>query len=238
MKIPRLVLLPGLDGTGELFEPFARALGTAASLTVVQYSSPELTRYVDCQAAVREQLPRDEPYVILGESFSGPIAVSLAAENPPGLVGLVLVGSFVSSPRRALSWLSGFIDLLPTHNSPAWVSDAVLFGRWASADLRARVKSAMSRVSPHAVKERLREIARVEVSAELARVRTPILYLQASHDRLVPASAAEQVVRTATHARVKRIDGPHLLLQCAPKPCAQAIRDFLEQENGAAVGPM
>jgi pimeloyl-ACP methyl ester carboxylesterase len=50
----------------------------------------------------------------------------------------------------------------------------------------------MAQVSPQAVHERLREIARVDVSAELARVRVPILYLQGSHDRLVPASAASK----------------------------------------------
>jgi pimeloyl-[acyl-carrier protein] methyl ester esterase len=237
MSTPRLLLLPGLDGTGELFEPFARATGPASPLTIVRYSAPELSRYVECRAVVRDQLPRKEPYVLLGESFSGPIAVSLAAESPPGLVGLILVGSFVSTPRRALSWFSGFIDMLPTHNAPAWASDTVLFGRWATADLRARVKAAMSQVSPQAVRERLREIARVDVSSELSRVRAPILYLQASHDRLVPPSAAEQVQRIAPHAKVTQIEGPHLLLQCAPKQCAQAIREFVEQKEGAAAGP-
>jgi pimeloyl-ACP methyl ester carboxylesterase len=226
MGTPRLLLLPGLDGTGDLFEPFERAMGAGTSLSVVRYSSPELARYAECQAVVREQLPRNEPYILLGESFSGPIAVALAAENPPGLVGLILVGSFVSSPRRALTWLQGFVDLLPTHNAPAWASDVVLFGRWATADLRARVKNAMSRVSPQAVRERLREIARVDASEQLARVRVPILYLQASHDRLVPSSAAEQVVRIAPQTKLVQVEGPHLLLQCAPKQCGQAIREF------------
>ncbi len=238
MSTSRLVLLPGLDGTGDLFEPFRRAVGAASPLTVVRYSSPELIRYVDCLAAARDQLPRAEPYVLVGESFSGPIAVSIAADNPPGLAGLVLVGSFVSSPRRALTWLSGFIDVLPTHNAPAWASDTMLFGRWATADLRARVKEAMSRVSPHAVRERLREIARVDVSAELGRVSVPILYLQASHDRLVPKSAAERVVRIAHHAKVVEVDGPHLLLQCSPKRCAEVLREFISQKNGAAAGPI
>ena len=237
MSTPRLLLLPGLDGTGELFEPFERAMGAASPLTVVRYSSPELTRYVECLAAVRDQLPRKEPFVLVGESFSGPVAVSIAADNPPGLAGLVLVGSFVSSPRRALTWLSSFIDVMPTHDAPAWASDAVLFGRWATADLRSRVKEAMARVSPRAVRERLREIARVDVSTELARVGVPILYLQASHDRLVPKSAADTVARLAPHAKVVEIEGPHLLLQCAPKRCAEAIREFLAERGGAVAGP-
>ena len=202
-------------------------MGADVPLTVVRYSSPALARYEDCQAAAREQLPRKESYVLVGESFSGPVAVALAAENPPGLVGLVLVGSFVSSPRRALSWLQGFIDLLPTHNAPAWASDVVLFGRWATADLRASVKNAMAQVSPDIVRQRLREIARADASEQLARVHVPILYLQASHDRLVPPSAAEQVVRIAPATKVVKIEGPHLVLQCAPKQCGQVIREFV-----------
>ncbi len=237
MRTPRLLLLPGLDGTGDLFEPFERAMGTASPLTVVRYSSPELTRYVECLAVVRDQLPRNEPFVLVGESFSGHIAVSIAADNPAGLVGLVLVGSFVSSPRRALTWLSGFLDVLPTHDAPAWASDAVLFGRWATAELRSRAKEAMARVSPDAVRARLREIARVDVSAELARVSVPILYLQASHDRLVPKSAADAVARIAPQASVVEIAGPHLLLQCAPKRCAETIREFLAERGGAVASP-
>ncbi len=35
---------------------------------------------------VRAALPAGEPYILLGESFSGPIALALAAERPHGSI--------------------------------------------------------------------------------------------------------------------------------------------------------
>jgi pimeloyl-ACP methyl ester carboxylesterase len=43
--------------------------------------------YATCEAIARAALPTDRSYVLLGESFPGPIAVSIAATAPPGLRG-------------------------------------------------------------------------------------------------------------------------------------------------------
>jgi pimeloyl-[acyl-carrier protein] methyl ester esterase len=174
-----------------------------------------------------------EPYILVGESFSGPIAVSIAATNPRGLRGLVLVGSFVETPRLALRWLSAFIDVLPTHNGPSWLTEFLLLSRWATPELRQGIADAMAKVSRVAVRARLREIAHVDVSAELSKIPAPILYLRATHDRLVPRSSADRVVSIAPHAKVLEIDAPHMLLQCAPAECAKAILDFTREADAA-----
>ena len=129
LTTPRLVLLPGLDGTGALFKPLVDAIGSRAATTVISYSSPEVSRYADCRAVVERNLPREEPYVLVGESFSGPIAVSIAAARPPGLIGLVLAASFVSSPRAALKWFSASIAFLPAPRRGRWLAEILLLGR-------------------------------------------------------------------------------------------------------------
>ena len=233
MNWPRLVLLPGLDGTGDLFRPFLSAVGSAVPSTVVRYSSPEVSGYAECRAVAEAQLPDPEPYILVGESFSGPIAVSIAATNPPGLCGLVLVGSFVEKPRSALRWLSSFIGVLPTHNGPSWLTDFLLLGRWATPELRQRIEDAMAKVSPAAVRARLREVAHVDVSAELSKFKTPILYLRAAHDQLIPRACADRIASLAPRAKVLVIDAPHMLLQCAPAECAEAIREFAREAGEA-----
>ena len=238
MNWPRLVLLPGLDGTGDLFCPFLNAVGSAVPSTVVRYSMPEVYDYAECRAVAGAQLPDSEPYILVGESFSGPIAVSIAAANPPGLRGLVLVGSFVETPRLALRWLSAFVDVLPTHNGPSWLTDFVLLGRWATPELRQRIANAMAKVSQVAVRARLREIAHVNVSVELSKIQAPILYLRATHDRLVPRSSADRIVKLAPRVVVVEIDAPHMLLQCAPTECAKAIQDFAREAEEAHRGPV
>ena len=237
MNWPRLVLLPGLDGTGDLFRPFLSAVGSAVPSTVVRYSSPEVSSYAECRAVAEAQLPDSEPYILVGESFSGPIAVSIAATNPPGLRGLVLVGSFVETPRLLLRWLSAFIDVLPTHNGPSWQTDFLLLSRWATPELRQGIADAMAKVSQAAVRARLREIAHVDVSAELSKIQTTILYLRATHDRLVPRSSADRVVSLAPRATMLEIDAPHMLLQCAPADCAAAILKFAREVDEAWKGP-
>jgi pimeloyl-ACP methyl ester carboxylesterase len=96
---PVLVLLPGMDGTGLLFEPFLKALKGFEPL-VLRYPRG-LTDYADCVAYARARLPKERPFLLLGESFSGPVAIALAAERPAGLRGLVLCSTFARNPRPA-----------------------------------------------------------------------------------------------------------------------------------------
>jgi pimeloyl-ACP methyl ester carboxylesterase len=51
----------------------------------------------------------------------------------------------------------------------------------------------MAQITPATARQRLREIALVDVSEELQQVRVPVLYLRALHDRLVPPVCGQQV---------------------------------------------
>jgi pimeloyl-ACP methyl ester carboxylesterase len=237
--MPRLVLLPGLDGTGDLFDPLVKALASGIAVTVVRYTRPPLGSYAQCRAAVREWLPCHEPYVLVGESFSGPVAISIAATQPPGLCGLILVASFVSSPRRMLTWLSPLIRFMPTHGAPGWITDFFLLGRFATPQLRKQVADAMALITPGTARERLREVALTTASSEdLGRVRVPILYMRATHDRLVPRSCGERITRLSARATAVEVNAPHMLLQCAPRECAEAIGEFVKECAAQARGRM
>jgi pimeloyl-[acyl-carrier protein] methyl ester esterase len=77
----RLVLLPGLDGTGELFAPFIDELGEIRS-QVIAYPADRAMNYAEHESCARSQLPMDEDFVLLGESFSGPVSIAIAAAPP------------------------------------------------------------------------------------------------------------------------------------------------------------
>lgn len=74
----RLVLLPGLDGTGRLFQPLLAHLPSTIDPLVISYSNLAGT-YAEMLPAARKELPPDRPFVLLAESFSGPAAIALAA---------------------------------------------------------------------------------------------------------------------------------------------------------------
>lgn len=80
------MLLPGLDGTGDLFGPLLPFLGDSTPTLVVRYPPDVPLGYAALTDLARASLPSDGPFFLLGESFSGPVAVKLAAQAPSGLL--------------------------------------------------------------------------------------------------------------------------------------------------------
>jgi pimeloyl-ACP methyl ester carboxylesterase len=223
-----VVLLPGMDGTGDLFEPLVSALGPEVEAIVVRYPDEPLD-YRAHEEVAWSALPKNRPYLVLGESFSGPIAVALAARQPPGLLGYVLSSSFVVRPSSVLAVLEPLLKFLSLHRVPMPVVQYFLMGRFASSELRAMYARALTRVSPGTLVTRLRAIARVDVRTMFSRVAVPGLYLRATEDRLVSRASARQFERLASRARVADIVGPHFLLQSNPVAAAQAIKEFARE---------
>jgi pimeloyl-ACP methyl ester carboxylesterase len=79
-----LILLPGLDGTGLLFQPLVAALPEMIKSIVVGYPGDQPLNYEQLLPQVMDALPRSDPFIILGESFSGPLAMMAAAKRPDG----------------------------------------------------------------------------------------------------------------------------------------------------------
>lgn len=225
-----LVLLPGMDGTGGMFDGFITALSGACVVHVVRYPAQAALGYHDLARIARSFIPSDQPWVILGESFSGPVAISLAAEaaNQPHCRGLILCASFARNPRPQLGWLRPLVGMTPVSILPPDALSPILFGRWSTPALRAQLRHALAQVAPQALQSRLRAVMEVDVSNRLCQITVPILYLQASHDRLVPASSGDLIKRLRPKTEMVKLEGPHLLLQVAPQECARVILDSLK----------
>lgn len=189
--LPRVVLLPGMDGTGALFRPFLAAAKGEFSATVIQYPTDKLLDYAALAELVSSQLPVDERFVLLAESFSGPIAISLAASKPKGLTGLVLCATFARNPRPALGRLAPVLGLLHLARMPAGVISFLFLGRFATSELHDDLSQVFRKLDRSVVANLLRSILEVDVTGELEQIEIPVLYLMASEDRLVPASAAK-----------------------------------------------
>lgn len=230
-NLPMLVLLPGMDGTGELFQPFIAALKNACDIVVVAYPCDIPLNYEALTAIAAESLPTDQPFVLLGESFSGPIALSLSALRLPHQVGLVLCCTFASNPRPLLQRLGFLINLLPLGLvSARWLSP-VLLGRFANAFLSTALSQAINKVSPSVMRERLRSVLNVDRSKQLGQVNVPTLYLRATDDRVVPETTSTRIARLKPQVQIIDINAPHCLLQAAPYEAARVVIDFLRTTN-------
>ena len=113
--------------------------------------------------------------MILGESFSGPIAISIAASNPPGLLGLILCVTFARNPHPLLPLVCAILKPLPAWRVPRFIQQPNLFGGFNSPYLGAKLREVRSRVSQRTLKARLEAVASIDVSEKLRRVSVPVL---------------------------------------------------------------
>jgi len=107
----KIVILPGLDGTGTLLSEIVELLTPNHEVSVVRYD-PDLYSYQDLKTKAQAALPADD-YIIVAESFSGPLAVMLASKNPTGLQGVVFVATFASTPIKVPKFLTYLVDIAP-----------------------------------------------------------------------------------------------------------------------------
>jgi pimeloyl-[acyl-carrier protein] methyl ester esterase len=217
-----IVLLPGMDGTGALFAGFVAALNDELRPLVVSYPADHALSYRELTDFVRERLPADEPWFLLGESFSGPVAIALAAERPNGLLGLILCATFARNPFPITTGLHGLTSLVPMNTFLFSVAGPLLRGGHALPE----PSVILEHIPASVLRARLREVLRVDYATRMEEVSVPVLYLQARNDHIVPASAARHLATHCPALQVRRFNAPHLLLQTVPVEAAQQVLDF------------
>jgi pimeloyl-[acyl-carrier protein] methyl ester esterase len=237
--LPALVLLPGLDGTGKLFAALVKFLDPGVSAIVVAYPPEQLMGYEELDALVMgvlDKLPLDRRYVLLGESFSGPLAIRIAARAPAGLVGLILSASFAKNPFPWLGWTRPLAAYLPVKSLPRWVRAPLMWGSLSPDRAPSQMERAMSGVSAAVIRRRIAAVLAVDETGALERVRIPVLVLRATGDLVIPKAATRGIRKILPQAQFLEIDAPHLLLQTRPQECAAAVLQFL-QDLSANPGP-
>lgn len=219
----KIIMLPGLDGTGKFFSEIENLLAPEHSLVVMEYPT-NLVRYEDLRSWVEERLPEGD-FMIVAESFSGPLAIMIAAGKPAGLKGLVCVATFARTPITLPAWLTAAARFLPIGSRwLARLAQPLVMGKWACRGFTERFATVMKEVPAATIAGRLREIRKVDVVQGLSHLSVPIIYLRATHDRLVPARMSLDFM-IAPHV-VQTIEGPHFLLQANAPEAARRIREF------------
>ncbi len=228
-----IVFMPGLDGTGISFEPLARLLPADIDVQIVRYPADRFLTFDETVTCAEDQIHVDDSTIILAESFSGPVAVALVGSHRVRPACLVLCATFARSPRPVL--LNALLHLplaaLLTLPFPRFLFSRIVEGGGASArvffDLWSRMKMI---VPPRMLVHRLKLIDALDVRPWLPGLTIPCCYLQATGDRTVPSSCLQDFM-VVPHLTVKRIRGPHFILQAQPGASLAAIEEFLEQSD-------
>ena len=230
---PTLVLLPGLDGTGKLFAEFLNALDPCVSANVVPYPPDVPLGYDELELLVRAVLPTRARFVLLGESFSGPLAIRIAASPPPGLAGLILCVTFASNPYPRLAWARRLAPLLPLKSLPRWLRARLMWGSASPSTAPRQSERAMAGVDAAVIRGRIAALLSVDETAALAKISVPTLVLCATRDRVISEAASMRIMRGIRHAQRVDVDGPHLLLKTRPQECAAAVLGFIREGQTA-----
>jgi pimeloyl-ACP methyl ester carboxylesterase len=224
---PQLVLLPGLDGTGELFDPLLKVIPPSWPTRVISYPADRAMSYAELDEWLHGKLEGEQKLVLVAESFSGPLALRYAAAHPTRVHAIVLCASFIRPP--APRWLRGFawpvLFRLPV---PKFVVKRWMAGRDAPHSLGQSLKDAVRKVHPKVLAARVREVLRIESSDDLRRCQAPVLYLAASRDVLVNRKSRETIQAVRPDVEVSVVEAPHLVLQTAPEAAWGEIERFLQ----------
>ena len=213
----KLVLLPGLNGTDDFLADFSSELD-GFELDIIVYP-PELTDYDAIFSVVQKRLPKED-FVIVAESFSGPVAGRIADIHPTNLCGVIFVASFLTRPRRLPAFAASFLKVLPIRSGIGlWVADRFTMGRWSQSEFTSSFRSVLSHLPKSTIVKRLKAVQRLPRTSSAHSY--PHLYLRPSKDRLIPLRQLENFTN------VELIEGPHFLLQARPKQAALAVRTFV-----------
>ncbi|EGF89907.1 hypothetical protein ABI_43300 [Asticcacaulis biprosthecium C19] len=220
MPAPLIVLLPGTDGTGAFFEDLVAHLTPQAEVRVIAYPQSGPQTYEHLGALLLAQMPTDQDYVLVGESFGGPLAVWLAVHAPRPPVRLILDATFAASPFgrlgrwvRPLLWIGEHLPLW------TWQIDLMLFnGRnraWAQ-----RIHDAVRLIPRRVLLDRVRAVLGCDVRSLLDAVAVPVLCLNAARDRLIPPFLPRHFGHRS-NLRIVNLDLPHMIFQSAPGSITQ-----------------
>jgi pimeloyl-[acyl-carrier protein] methyl ester esterase len=227
----RLVLLPGLDGTGKLFAGFLAALPNTLTGFAVAYPSTQFLSYLELVPLVKAAVPKTEPFVLLAESFSTPLALQFAASNPPNLTGVIICNGFVSKPLANWSAMARMAirPWLFRLSAPRCILEYFLVGSESPPALIRELRQILRSVNPEVLSSRVSEALDCDASHALARIAVPLMYMQAVQDKLLADSCVDEMKQIKTDMVIVQVAGPHMLLQREPQKVANIVSKFVRE---------
>ena len=209
--VDTIVLVPGIDGTAELF--YRQIPVLAEHFEVVTFPLPDdpqvsMDDLADDLARVVDEVAQHGA-LLLGESFGGALSMHLALRHPPSVKGLVVVNSFPYLENRLqLAIAPHLVRLIPWGAMPAVrrLTEHRLHSVHALDDDLAEFRRHSRTIGRDGYIRRLELVAAHDVRDDLHRIAVPTLFVAGTDDRLVPSA------RWATYMADRVPEGESLLL--------------------------
>jgi pimeloyl-ACP methyl ester carboxylesterase len=230
-----LVLLPGLDGTDAFFAPLIKLLPAHVRPLALTYPDHGPYRYEELLPRIRASLSGVGSCYVYASSFSGPLAVMLAAAEPQKVRGLILGATFVRAPRRypglfrlvASTPIVSALRLL--RRLPVWLL------RRRSDALREAKRETWVTTSARSLAARARSVLVVDVRKQLSQCKQPVLAIAFADDTVIARAYVEEIVSCSTSAKLVTVPGGHMGLFTHAAGLAAEVVRFIEQSSSAIV---
>ena len=234
-----VVLVPGMNGTGELF--YRQVPRLEQSYRVATYALRDDAENLDLLAADLSRVvdvvaPIERRAIIVGESFGGAVALTFALGYPSQVAALVILNSFAHfAPQLRLRLAIAGLAVLPWGAMPL-VRHLTAFRLHSPHTHRAEVKQFIE-LTAHATRDgyinRLKLLRRYDVRDRLHDIRQPALFLASEHDHLVPAVAQAGYMANRVPSSVMRIlkGHGHICLIAPDLDLAQILNEWQESSD-------
>jgi pimeloyl-ACP methyl ester carboxylesterase len=218
-----LVLVPGLDGTGQLYHRQAALLARGYRVatyalrdaaTSMQTLVDDLGRVVDAVAGESGRA------IVIGESFGGGLSLTFALAQPERVRALVIINSFpYFAPRFRLNLAIYGLKVMPWGAMP--LARRLTAFRLHSKHTHQHEVHDFIAVTRSATKEgylgRLRLLTRYDVRHRLSDLVSPTLFVASELDHLVPSlEQARYMVERVPGATLKVLEGHGHICLIAP----------------------
>lgn len=219
-------MLPGMDGTGDLFSEFVSILPFETE--VICFPDSGAQDYENLADVVGSKIQHDK-FILLAESFSGGLVTRLIEQHGDKIIGVIFVASFISSPNKLMLLIARLlpIKLLAQMPFSNFAIKRLFLGQGADAGLLNKFKSIIRSVPSRVLKARLKAmqvmLAKSQVSFDI-----PCAYIQASKDLLVPNNKSKEISCLFTRYLKIVVNGPHFILQANPLESKQAIEEAVQ----------
>jgi pimeloyl-ACP methyl ester carboxylesterase len=204
-----------MDGTGELFH--RQVPGLSRSFRVATYAlrndAPSMDVLVGDLARTIEAVdPLERRAIVVGESFGGALALSLALTAPERVRALVVLNSFPHfTPQLRLRLAHWGLSVVPW-GAMGLVRRLTAFrmhSRHTHAEEIRRFMALTARASHSGYLNRLRLLREYDVRHRLREIPVPTLFLAADEDHLVPSVAEARFMAARVPGSLVRVLAGH-----------------------------
>lgn len=237
---PLVVLVPGMDGTGRLFYrqvPLLAKSYRVATVALRDAAAHMETLVAELAETIHALTPNGEPAIVVGESFGGALAMSLAVQRPECVRALVVINSFARFlPQWRLRLAAVGARMIPW-GSMAIIRRLTAFRMHSRYTHRAELERFLAETratTKEGYLNRLRILRDYDMRPHLGKLAMPVLFLAAELDHLVPAvEQAGYMEARVPDAEMRVLEGEGHICLIAPNVDLSEILGSWEARRAA-----